>query len=223
VTTLNAEQQVAVLADRLQRLRRQTDRMTGEARQVALRGQSVQADIGTLTAEIALYEKVTGVLSSIGEQRQVAAQHTIEGLVSRGLQTVFEAPELSFHITQSLRGKQVVVDFIVRTTFADGHTVDTDVLAARGGGMAAVVGFLLRLVLLLLAPSRQSSLLILDEPFAHLSREYVPAMASFLRELCDKTSVQIVLVTHQPEFAEVADVRHQFSLDEHGHTQTREQ
>lgn len=213
---------IAELAERVRTARRAADRMAGAARQIALRGQQVQAEAVSLQVEVDLYDRATAVLSSIGEQHQVAAQHTIESLVTRGLQTVFNAPELSFHITQGLRGKQVIVDFAVRTTWADGRVVDTDVLAARGGGMAAVVGFLLRLVLVLLSPSRQGSVLILDEPFAHLSREYVPAMAAFLRELCDKTSVQIVLVTHQPEFAEVADIRHQFSLDDQGYTQTRE-
>lgn len=215
------EAELARLTTRTQQVRRAVDLKTGEARHVAMRGQAVQDEVAALQDEVALYDRVTGVLSSIGEQRQVAAQDIIEGLVTRGLQTVF-GTGLSFHIVQSLRGKQVVVDFIVRTTLADGRTVDTDVLAARGGGLAAVVGFLLRLVVLLLSPTRQDTVLILDEPFAHLSREYVPAMAVFLRELCDKTAVQILLVTHQPEFADVADVRHEFSLDDQGWTRVRE-
>jgi DNA repair exonuclease SbcCD ATPase subunit len=212
---------LTALAARVQQARRAVDRSTGEARHVAQRGQAIQDEVTALQAEVALYDRVTGVLSSIGEQRQVAAQDIIEGLVTRGLQTVFGS-DLSFHIVQSLRGKQVVVDFVVRTTLIDGRTVDTDVLAARGGGLAAVVGFLLRLVVLLLSPTRQDTVLVLDEPFAHLSKEYVPAMAAFLRELCDKTAVQILLVTHQPEFADVADVRHEFSLTDQGWTHVRE-
>ncbi len=209
------------LVDKVRRVRRNIDRLSGEARLVATQGKQAQQEIAELEAQIELHERVSAVLSSIGEERQTTAQARVEDLVTHGLQTVFGS-ELSFHIVQTRRGKAVTAEFLVRTTLADGKVIDTDVMSARGGGLAAVVGFLLRLVVLLLSKQRQETVLILDEPFTHLSKEYVPLMAEFLRELADKTGIQILLVSHQDELTEVADKRYRFALDNQGWTTVQE-
>lgn len=186
---------------------------------LAARGKEVQGQISQLRDEISLYETAIEVLSKIGEERQNTVQTQIESLVTQGLQTVFGS-ELSFHIIQSQRGKMATVEFIVRSTLDDGREIDTDVMAARGGGLAAVIGFLLRLVVILLSPERGvRRILFLDETFAHLSKEYVPLMADFLRELVDKTDIQLLLVTHQDEFIDSADKCYRFSLGADGWTE----
>ena len=79
---------------------------------------------------------------------------------------------------------------------------------AHGGGVSAIVGFLLRLVLMLLTGRR--SLLLLDETFAHVSAEFEPRLSEFLAELAEKTATQIVLVTHSEAFADNADKVYRF-------------
>jgi DNA repair exonuclease SbcCD ATPase subunit len=210
------------LISRIQAMQRELDQLTGQARHMASHGKEIQSEVVKLQAEIDRYDHVMTVLSTIGEQRQATAQAQIEALVTRGLHTVF-GDELSFHIITSHRGKQASVEFIVRSTLTDGRVIDTDIMAARGGGLAAVVGFLLRLVVLLLSkPAWRDSVLVLDEPFAHLSKEYVPLMAEFLRDLTDKSGVQIILVSHQDEFLDVADKRYRFALGDDGTTQVEE-
>ena len=131
--------------------------------------------------------------------------------MSQGLLTIF-GEQLSFHLVPGVRAKTPVVDFVVRSHLADGTTVETDVLNARGGGLAAVVGFLLRLVILLLSRQRQDTVLFLDETFAHVSAEYVPNLIEFLKDLVAKTGVQIVLVTHDNSYEEAADIVYRFTL-----------
>lgn len=209
------------LVDRIHVMQRELDQLTGQARHVASRGKEIQRQATQLQIDIYRYDHVMTVLSTIGEQRQAQAQAQIETLVTRGLHSVF-GDELSFHIVTSQRGKQATVEFIVRSTLADGRVIDTDIMAARGGGLAAVVGFLLRLVVLLLSRPRRDSVLVLDEPFAHLSKEYTPLMAEFLRDLTDKSGVQIILVSHQDEFLDVADKRYRFALSDDGTTHVEE-
>lgn len=212
--------ELTALSSRVRRARKDLERRAGEARAIATTGQRLQEEIAQLSRAVANYEKAVGVLSRIGEERQLSTQAQIESLVTRGLHTIF-GEELSFHMVQSVRAKMPTVDFLVRTTLADGRTVDTDLLSARGGGLVSVVGFLLRTVILLLSRSKQDTVLFLDETFAMLSQDYVPAMAEFLRELVDKTGVQIVMVTHQAQFSEVADKRYEFSQTD-GWTKVRE-
>lgn len=211
---------IDTLTSRTQRRRRELDGLAGEARAVLLRGKEIQGEIETLTETISDLERVTGLLNSLGEERQLKAQQVIEELVTRGLQTIFD-DTLSFHIVQSVRGKTANVEFLVRTTLAD-SVVETPVMDARGGGLAATIGFLLRVVVMLLGTgTKEENILVLDETFAHVSAEYLPPLGEFVREIVDKTGIQIVMVTHQPEFADFADRVYRFStLD--GKTQVQE-
>lgn len=196
---------------RLSQARRLVDRQRTEAQLLAQQGKHLLEEIRQLNQVVELHEKAALVLSAIGEQRQDAAQRSIETLVTEGLQTIF-GDDLSFHLVPGVRAKTPVVDLVVRSRLADGTTVDTDVLAARGGGLAAVVGFLLRLVILLLSKNKQDTVLFLDETFAHVSAEYLPRLIEFLKDLVAKTGVQIILVTHEESFQEAADVIYRFQL-----------
>jgi len=211
---------LAPLTARLGRGRRQLDTLTAEARVVATTGSRLQREIAELRADIDLHTRVGGVLAQIGEERQAQAQTQIEALVTRGLQTIF-GEELSFHLVPGTRAKTPVVDFVVRSTLPGGTVVDTDVMDARGGGLAATVGFLLRLVVLLLTRKHTDTVLFLDETFAHVSAEYETRLAEFIRDLVDKTGVQVVMVTHSDAFTDGADVRYRFDLRD-GVTQVKQ-
>lgn len=205
--------QLTETLDRLHRARRHVDRRAGEARHVAVTGKRLTAEIAELSAQIDLHTEVAALLNSIGEQREEATWSEIESLVTEGLHSIF-GPDLSFHLVPGTRNHTKVVDLVVRST-VDGHDLDTDVMDARGGGLAAVIGFLLRLVNLLLEARAGDTIPLLgDEPFAHVSAEYEPPLAAFLRQLVDRTGVQLILITHSDAYADVADTCYRFRLRE---------
>jgi DNA repair exonuclease SbcCD ATPase subunit len=198
---------------RARRHRRTLDSRSGEMRANLLRGKELKEEVEDLKVEVEDLDRVTALLNSMGEDRQFQTQQKIEELVTRGLQTIFDA-SLSFHIVQSVQRRSVVVEFVLRTTLGR-MVIDTPVLEARGGGVAATIGFLLRLVVMLLSSgTRTENLLVLDETFAHVSAEYLSAVGEFLQEVKDKTGVQILMVTHQPELAEFADKVYRFSTED---------
>jgi hypothetical protein len=202
---------IDTLNQRCRQIRRTLDQQVGEARSLAVTGQRLTTETASLRQQIDLLDRATGLLTSIGEERQATAQTQIEALVTRGLATIFGS-DLSFHLVAVVRGKRPEVDFVVRSKLGD-TVVDTDVIDARGGGLAATVGFLLRLVVLLLAAKPGAdSVLILDETFAHVSAEYEPGLAEFLAELVARTGVQIIMVTHSDVYSEHADTRYRFTL-----------
>ena len=199
------------LAVRIATRRRELDLLNGEARMVLTRAKDVKLELDSLREEVLLFEKSGILLNSIGEERQIKAQDTIEKLVTRGLQQIFD-DTLSFHIIQKVKANSASVEFIVRTALPDGGIVDTPVMDARGGGLAATIGFLLRVVILLLKGGQsQDNILVIDESFSHVSAEYLPAVSEFLRELVEKTGLQIIMVTHQDELTEAADTVYRFS------------
>lgn len=151
------------------------------------------------------YAKVSALLNSIGESKQKLIQDKIEHLVTQGLQTIF-SDSMSFHIEQETKGSTQVTDLIVRTTLPSGECFDTPAIGSRGGGVVSVISFLLRLIMVLLSDEmKKNPILILDEPFAALSKNLAPDMATFIREIVDRTGVQILMVTHEESFVDVAD------------------
>lgn len=213
---------IAELGVRIRNRRRELDAALGEKRSVELRAQELNDEIVELSSNISIHERANSLLNSIGEEKQYAAQEAIEQLVTRGLQTIFD-DSLSFHILQDVKARRATVSFIVRSTLPGGRVVDTDVMDARGGGLAATVGFLLRLtVMLLKTDTRADNFLVLDETFAHVSVEYLDGLREFIRKVVDKTGVQILMVTHQPEFAESADKIYYLSAHD-GKTSVKEQ
>ena len=203
------------------------DREAGEARAVGVAGQAAVARVSQLKAQIELHERVAAALTKVGEERQLGAQQQVEGLVTQGLRAVF-GENLSFHAIQGASGNQATVEFVIRSEYSAGDeagihcdaplVVDTPVIGARGGGVAAVTGFLLRLVVLLLTPGARRAL-FLDETFSHVSEEYRLPLGQFLREVCDRAGVQIVMVTHDPEYADLADTSYRLALGSDGVTE----
>lgn len=207
------------LAQRVRLVISQLEREAGRAAEVARRGKEAQAEVAELRHALEVQEEAAILLSQLGEERQETARRQVEELVTRALQTIF-AENLSFHMKQSVRANRAEVDFVIRSAYGSG-VVETSVMDARGGGMAAVVGFVLRLVVLLLTPGARR-FLALDETFAHVSASYEPRVAEFLREVADKAGVQILLVTHSDAYSDVADARYRFSLTPDGTTQVEE-
>lgn len=198
------------LSQRVAANRRVLDAQAGEARAVLARAKELETETTYLTEEVDVLDRVAVLLSSLGEERQAQAQGTIETLVTEGLQTIFDET-LTFHIISTNKAKTAGIEFVVRTNLG-GESVETSVMNARGGGLAATVGFLLRVVVMLLsAKEGRENLLVLDETFAHVSDEYLEPLGQFLRQIVDRSGIQILMVTHQPEFTEFADATYRFS------------
>lgn len=198
------------LKARIASARKLVDRRITEARMIASQGKKLREEIALASSDVDLYNKVAVTLASIGETRQADAQRTIEELVTRGIQSIFNDKSMVFNVVQTQRGKTPEVKFSVESRGLNGRTVSTSVMDARGGGLAAVVGFLLRLVVMLLNKNITEPVLVLDETFAHVSAEYEIPLAEFIKELIDKTNVTIIMVTHSNAFSEFADVRYKF-------------
>lgn len=207
------------LAARVRAVSTRLEREAGRAAEVARQGKAAQAEAARLRRQAEVAEQVAILYTSIGEKRQESARSQVEELVTRALQVIFDK-NLSFHMVQSVKANRAEVDFVIRSTHG-GDVVETAVMDARGGGMAAVVGFVLRLVVLLLTPGARR-FLALDESFAHVSASYEPRVAEFLREVADKAGVQILLVTHSDAYSDLADARYRLSLGADGCTQVEE-
>ena len=186
---------------------RSHQQQVGEAKGLAQQGQQSKAQAEEHRAVEVACEEAVAFLNTFADERQELVQRRIETLVTHGLVTIF-GESMTFHVVSVQKASRTEVEFMLRSTMGE-QTVETPILDARGGGVAAVVGFLLRLIITLLR--KQRPVMVLDETFAQLSAEYEPRLAEFLRELVDRTGVQIIMVTHSTAYSEHADKVYEFS------------
>lgn len=138
------------------------------------------------------------LLEQYSETEQEQLKSKVEALVSRGLQTIF-GPGYYFTISMRVLRKQAAMEFtIVR------ELVERDPMDSHGGGLVNVIALVLRLTIVALTPGL-SRTVVLDEPFAQLSQGYIEGMGRFIRELVDATDMQLIIVSHEAEIADVAD------------------
>lgn len=174
-----------------------------EQRNKAVEIQAAEQADGALTVKARL------LLEQYSETEQEQLRTKVEALVSRGLQTIF-GDEYGFRIEMKMLRKQAAMEFTITKGL-----VERDPMDAHGGGLVNVIALVLRLTIIALTPGL-ARVAVLDEPFAQLSQGYIDGASRFIRELVDATDMQMIIVSHEPELADVADVSYRLSRDGDG-------
>lgn len=128
----------------------------------------------------------------------------IESVVTAGLRQVFgNRGNLRFIIEkrQGTRGNNYRLK--VQKTRKDGKVIQGDVLKSFGGGLANVISFLLRVMMI--KRFKLAQIIVLDEAFNNVSRSYQPKVSQMLETLCNKHGFIILAVTHQSILTSAAD------------------
>lgn len=198
----------ADLLSRLDKAEREANRRAAARDALKEQGKRFVAEANAAKVEAEEYEKACAVLSQYADARQASIQSALEGLVTRGLQAVFDE-DLTFHVKTKTVGKRVDTEFVVRSMH-DGQEIETAIMDSRGGGVAAITGFLLQVILLILHNAPR--VLFLDETFAQVSAEFEPRLAAFMDELASDLGLQIVMVTHSSGFEDVSDAVYRTSM-----------
>ena len=188
-----------------------------KARMVAQTGKNLQAEVASLKADAEVYADVALLFQTFSEKEQHVIQAKFEQLISYGLRLVFGGHFKQFRLNAGIERNQVVLNPTLVFEVDGGLEVTSEIMGAHGGGPSDVIGFMLKLLVIIFnGKDRVRPILFLDETFSHLSDEYLPAMATVIRKFVDElgSDLQIVLVTHQKEFGEVADAAYKFSLNE---------
>lgn len=133
------------------------------------------------------------VAQLVAQGIQQHAHEQIAGMVSRCLAAVFDESH-TFQIHFDTKRGKTEARFVFRQ---GGHEIDP--MTASGFGMVDVAAFALRLSALLLARPARRRILILDEPFRFVSKEYRAPLRVLVETLSRELKVQFVIVTHIEE------------------------
>lgn len=154
------------------------------------------------------------ILASIAKMKREETTNKIERIVTHGLQSVLGDDSVRLRVNEHQTKKNISYQFAID---GKGFTSE-DIKNEKGGGIQNLVSFLLSVVItLMLSPSR-TRFFVFDEKFAQLSRDYLPATGSLLKELSEHLGCQFLLVTHQQELSDYADIVYELSQSKKGIT-----
>jgi DNA repair exonuclease SbcCD ATPase subunit len=158
-----------------------------------------------------IWRQVQILFGKVSEYAREQLKLRIEETVTAALQAITNDDRIRFEVAMKTYNNQPAAEWLV-VSYCDGAEVAVSPEDARGGGIVDVVSIALRLAMMELARPKPGGPLIFDEPGKHVSWEYAPNLAHFLKEYARSTGRQIIMVTHNDDLAEVADITIQVSM-----------
>ena len=161
--------------------------------------------------KLKLIEEAQIFLQKVAQNTQEKLKFQIEDIVNLALESVFPNEylfQMNFNVSRGKTEAELV--------FQDKRTGQTiDPMEASGGGVVDLTCFALRISAFALE-SGTDNLIILDEPFKFISRDLQERAGEILKKLSKKMKLQIIMVTHIPEFIDVADKVFEVKKNEKG-------
>ena len=114
--------------------------------------------------------------------------------------------DMEFKVVVEEKRDRPEAEFYVCSTYEGDYKVETTPQDARGGGVVDVISLALRLALLHAFRPPVGGPAVLDEPGKHVSEEYAPHLARFLKGFSQSLGRQVIMVSHNQHLADSADI-----------------
>lgn len=151
-----------------------------------------------LVSDIKFQEEARAILQKAAELTQSKLSIHLSDLVSLALKSVFEEPYKFLVRFISKRGNTEC-----ELLFVDDKGNEYQPLNSCGYGPADVASFALKVSYWALGNYRP--LLLIDEPFKHLSTNYKNKTSEMVKNLSTELGLQFIIITHSEELASHAD------------------
>lgn len=149
-----------------------------------------------------VYKKSVELLTIVEKSTKDVIKKGFEEIVTYALQYILNSSEYSLQLEFGRRGNLQEVDFHLKTPDCkEPH----DPLLSSGGGVLDILSLALRISLIGLTKPKIEGFLALDEPFKHLSSNYIPIAGNFVKTISRRINRQVIMVTHKSELVNNAD------------------
>jgi DNA repair exonuclease SbcCD ATPase subunit len=160
------------------------------------------------------------LLQTASEQARNKSVETIEELVTKPLQYIFE-DDSRFEVEMKTKGDNSSAYFNVITEF-DYGIIKADPKGSAGGGKGDITSLSLLTTLNCAVGTKITAPLLLDEPSKYVSpTSRALNVGNFLRDVSVNFDKQIILSTHNHDISAVSDRAYNFELKD-GVTQVKE-
>jgi len=191
------------LSSRTTALRARLEQAKGRRDGLQIRLEEVRAEARHLEVEEELSDLASALLRTLIDSEVTEGVRAVEELLTEGLRVVFDDQDLSVRADVDVSRGKVSVDLITVQKHPDGTVTEGLSRDAYGGAVTTVQSALLRIIVTVRWGLRP--VLFLDETLPAFDSNYVHNMGAFLRVLCERLGVDILLVSHNPAMIEAAD------------------
>lgn len=188
-------------------LRQKLERKKGQQTQLQSDLQIAKSEEENISSEIINTEQAQAIIQIVAQKTQEELEYRLSEIVSLALAAVFDDPY------------KLKVDFVIRRGKTECDLLFEkngeifDPLTSSGGGTVDIASMALRVAIWSLTQPKTRNVLILDEPFRFLSKEYQIKASIMLKELSKKLQLQIIMVSHSEFLIEGADKVFQVSIE----------
>ena len=170
-----------------------------------------RTSVSRIEEETQLLDRVNAILQSLIDGELTEGVKAIESLQSEGVRAVFNDQEIRVRADVEVSRGKVNVSLVTSQRKENGDLIEGVSLDGFGGAVSTVQSILLRLAIIFRRGLRP--VLFLDETLPAFDDRYVHNMAAFLKTLCKRTGVDILLVTHNPALVDAGDWAYRIRRD----------
>ena len=174
--------------------------------------ESLEMELEQSRSEVELLEKVILLLQRTSEYAREQSKQQIESLVTKCLQFVFDK-SISFEIDIYEQRNTANADFYLVNKIGD-IDIRTKPEVSNGGGIVDIISLALRISFLELNDPKLEGPIIFDEPAKHVSEDYIFNIGDFLKESSRMFDRQIIMITHNPHLAALADLSYIVEIED---------
>jgi hypothetical protein len=147
--------------------------------------------------------KAKYILNTVALQTQKQFTDYVQDLVTYIIRSVYVDRDLKFVMRFEIKGGKSQCNLMVQEGDEEPFFPETE----QGGGLLDVISFALRLVMWSLSDPKPRNLLWLDEPMKFLGEEgdLLQRMITVMKKLAQEIPMQMIIATHIPALADMAD------------------
>jgi len=171
--------------------------------------EKLEKDIEDL--KITDYEKCGMLLKRMsGKQKKIACVR-LEELGTAALQySLGPDYEMKIHYFEGKGNSKPYLDTKIKDRVTG---IETDPIDENGGGVVDIVSIALRLVVMQTYEPTIDGPILMDEPFKMVSKEFIPMLSQFTKNVSQDFGRQIIMVTHNEYLAAMTDSKIYVTMD----------
>lgn len=164
--------------------------------------EKINEQIQVLLKEIDLDVDSINFIEKIATSNRMSVKKKVENLINKALHHVY-GDEYGIEFDYGISANKTAVDVNITKTLKDGMIVKRE-FSGNGLGVADLVSFPLKLMVLLSSGDDVQSILIADEPGKHMDEDRAEKFAKFISLICVELNIQMVVCSHWSVMKEYA-------------------
>ena len=162
----------------------------------------INEQIQTILQEIDLDVDSINFIEKVATENRMSVKQKVESLINKALHHVY-GDEYGIEFEYGISSNKTAVEVKIVKNLQDGTVVKRE-FSGNGLGVADLVSFPLKLMVLLSSGEDIEAILVADEPGKHMDEDRAEKFAKFLSLICVELNIQMIVCSHWSVMKEYA-------------------